>query len=250
MKNHPFHKKFFVFVADNTNEPNKHRKPEERIIWKSIRRFTRETETQLIADGEYSLISGKGTKTDDFFYTRRSRNANRFKKKGLELKLMCDQSWNEGRKFSVLEFKPENYRCEKTFKELFQTPAKDMGSELYLQRSKGYEDRPDLKEKYLNRTFEEDLVLIDYNSTGNDLDDWDLPVRLHLRELFGNLPIYKFYERNIDRHNGTDPLGKCVISYSITHFGEDKKIISFKENYDNRKIYFWAFEDRIVFTYE
>ena len=70
----------------------------------------------------------------------------------------------------------------------------------------------------------------------------------HLKELF-NVEVFELqdYFAKIDTTHDTTIYSKTAIHYHMNHFGNDKPIITFKENQHNDTICFWLFADRIVY---
>lgn len=254
---HPLLKKRAIFVADITveNETSEYRKGKGwRNVWKKIIRFTRETRTQLIAEGQYVFDCNEG---DEPTYSRRKYNYKRFDKKGegLEgLRLRYDHNWNENEPFSLLPFSPEHFQCEIPYSNLFQTPILNLRlSKRALEQIERRKGKPSL-EVLPNETLEDYMELSESANPATgpmaDVMNWDIDIVRHLEELF-DLPIYILdVPITWDRHHGTDDLGSSFISYEIECFGDDKKVINFKENYSNRKVFLWIYEDRVICAHE
>ena len=78
--------------------------------------------------------------------------------------------------------------------------------------------------------------------------DYVQKIVTHLKNIFGNIEILYLMDvfGNVNTTHITEPITNSAIHYHITIFGENKKIISSKED-KNSTICFWKFENTIVF---
>lgn len=158
-------------------------------------------------------------------YTRRSNpdghyNLTIVEEQELPTALLCKYSYDKLFKSAIFDIQHEK-----------SSPHKDMKNRMAKNRPQ------------FEKTLEEHLERVD-----TDLKHWNRPLIEKLQQLFKK-PIYYCYER-ISEHWHQGILTESATYFHFTMFHNDKKRITADENFQNRTIVFWLFDDKMIFAYE
>jgi hypothetical protein len=234
-------------------------KHNEGFQQKWLRRITRQTKTQYIADVRHTLLSASNhkklyaEKKSDFLYGIFQNCAFRMYMKGGQLfERLSYLSSNEGeRKLTLIE-DFSILKCKYSYNELFDTDVRkflssdsDMLEDMNWWKTQFEKDKDKLKVENTDFVFKfetEEVVKVD--------SCWYTTAE-HLKTLFG-VPAYHIKE-HFGKMNTTHEksiYSDTAIHYHVNHNGGDKSVLTFKENYHNDTISFWLFEDKVVFRGE
>lgn len=224
-----------------------------------MRRITRQTKTQYIADVQHVLLLGDkykklyDEKKSEYLYGIFQKPAKRMRMvKNKLVEQVTHLSNPDGvhnitliEDFSIL-------RCKYSYNELFDTdtrnilsPESDILEHMNWWKTQLEKDGGKVKVDNFDFLFKfdtEEVVKVD--------SVWYTTAE-HLKELFG-VPAYHIKE-HFGKMNTTHErsiYSDTAIHYHVNHNGGDKPILTFKENYHNHTISFWLFEDKVVFKDE
>jgi len=207
-----------------------------------LRRITRTTKTQLIADVQ--RISDY--KVKPYQYKWFQECAFRMNvKNGEPIQRLSHLAYDDGiRKLRFVD----NFnmlKCKDSFKDIFQTDIRKIYPENHHLITFTNEFIKEEKIKIKKDFWLPTLYKID--------DDFYKEIIEHFQELFGNIPVYKvkfgFSDQLETVHTKSIFSDNCIF-YHITHHGNDKLSLNFDENRDNTTICFWLFDDKIIFQFE
>lgn len=214
-----------------------------------VRRIDRETKTKYVSNTQrYAKnwdVNGGDIKV--FF----SEWAKYFRKgiNGIPERIINNRSNTDG----VINLKIVNnltiIKSTYTFDELFNTDLRN------IQNKEAYPLKQLLlrKQKRENSVTEEDFILKNHielhigAEKADAIHNWDAPIVKFLEDTF-KVPVYYNYE-TVNEHTNQSKLSHASTYMHITHFGGTKKEITFQENFFNRTIQFWLFDDKLIFQY-
>jgi hypothetical protein len=222
-----------------------------------LRRITRQTKTQYIADVQHTLLLSSryeklyDEKKSDFLYGIFKRCAKRMRMvKGQLIEQLTYLSNPDGiRKITLVE-DFNILKCKYSYNELFDTdvrkflsPDSNMVKDMNWWKEQFEKDKLKVDNyDFVFRFDTEEIIKVDscWYTTSE-----------HLKELFG-VPAYHIKEHfgKMDTTHEKSIYSKTAIHYHINHFGGDKPILTFKEKYHNHTISFWLFDDKVVFRGE
>lgn len=143
------------------------------------------------------------------------------------------------------------FKCKYTFEEVFEQDLRKIQSE------KDYPLWQKIRHSLTNtsNSNNKDNWVISLTEQGLEPDGtiggWDNNIIFFLKERFKVTHVYSTSYEKIIEYNKQSILTKTGTLFHINHFGGyNKKEISFEDNYFNRTIMFWLFDDRLVFQYE
>jgi len=222
---------------------------------KWMRRITRQTKTQYIADCQHTLaLSDKYKKLynkgSEYLYEIFQHCAKRFRMVNGKLTGQVTHLSNpDGVKTVTLIEDFNIMTCKYKYEELFDIDVREVlpvdsrtlsqlkrKCEIYSKNSK---------------MVESDFYILTTVTNENSYTDCFKEVYEHLNNLF-NRPVYMIDEMfaRIDTTHERSKYSDSAIHYHMNFFGDDKPVITFKENQKNVTISFWLFEDRVVFKNE
>jgi hypothetical protein len=233
-----------------------------------LRRITRQTKTQYICDVQHTLLlSAKykklyDSKKSDYLYGLFQRCAFRLRMvKGKLVSQVTNLSNPDGfNHITLLSDIKTNHSallCPLKYEELFDIdirtvlPLDSHTLEGFNRKRKFAEERNAERKAEGKPIMYDDVDAVYKISTckaENGFMDCHKSIIEHLTELF-NVPIYELndYFAKVDTTHDTTIYSKTAIHYHINHYGNDKPVISFKENQNNDTIAFWLFADKVVY---
>jgi hypothetical protein len=222
---------------------------------KWMRRITRQTKTQYIADCQHSLeLSDKYTKLynagwDDMFSVFKKcakryrlvdnklvgQNTHRSNPDGVRTITLIDD-------FNIM-------KCKYDYTELF-----DIDIRTVLPSDSKTLERANRTAKILNAKYkiqEDEMYTLRIRENNNSYTDCFVEVYNHLAQLF-NKPVYMVDQMNLSINTTHDnsKYSNSAIHYHMNHFGGDKPMRTRKEDEHNMTISFWLFDDKVVFMKE
>jgi hypothetical protein len=209
---------------------------------KWLRRITRTTKTQIIADVQYvgNYNSSKNNEME-----RMNERAFRMNLKNdqlIERQPLANNKESIRTVSLVEDF--NSLKCDMSYDELFNTDLRKI-----------FEPTSDIIEfiDYSNKRRNIENVDSEYKISTilvNDVDHYS-GIAKHLKDLFGNIPVYRILSQvTLNTTHDETIFLKTAIHYHININGGDKPYITRKENSGNRTISFWLFDDKIVFQIE
>lgn len=215
-----------------------------RVRW--LRRITRETKTTYISYCQRSMVSKEEC-------VRRAWSSKPYRKTsdgGVKPIVTHLHNKNGASTLQVIT-DPSTLKCQYSYDELFNTDIREIQSpdceplhniNRMNEMQKGKDIRP------LPYILDSTIYKCDPNNT-HFIDGWDSPVIKYLEQLF-KVPVYRLGMLKISEDDKPSKLSLSGTYFHITHFGDDKPTINFNENYHNRTILFWLFDNKLVFQYE
>lgn len=218
---------------------------------RTLKRVTRETKRYYICnrhrDTDYSDPNG------DHKYYFQQKYSDRYRKTNDELGLgryITRRSNLDGTLHLSWVDDPSTVKCVCTFDELFNTDLRT------FQHPNNWPLRAKLREYERDKArgfkSEEDIFKIrldEMSGMDKGIDGWDNKIILHLKKLFKVDKVYHSILDNIREHSNKSKLTKSATKYRINELSGDKKYVTFEERYFDRTIYFWLFDDCLVFSY-
>ena len=220
-----------------------------------LRRVNRETNTQYISDVQRYVKSWEGKESEKKIFVGKWAKRYAKLKNGQVGYKTTHRSNPDGKMTLSIVTDLSTQLCSCSYSELFETDVREIQDAKEYPR-KGLEarqERASKRDNYDKLVCEKDYVLAEYivlqkGTDTHPIGGWDAPITKYLEETF-KVPVYNLYE-NIREHWKLSKLSKSGTLMHITHFGNDKEVITFDENYHNRTIMFWLFKDKLVFQYE
>jgi hypothetical protein len=221
-----------------------------------LRRITRQTNTQYIADVQHTLLLDDkykkmyDSKKSDYLYGIFQKCAKRFRMiKGELIEQFTHLSNPDGVRKNTLITDFSILKCKYKFEEIFYTDVRT----LLTPDSKQLENfnrKFNFYKEHNHNVSEEEHYQVDVEEL-SETDNCYGSIATHLKQLFG-VPVYMISELfvTIETIHENNIFSQTAIHYHINYFGDDKPIINFKENYDNVTISFWLFDDKVVFKTE
>lgn len=213
-----------------------------------LRRISRETKTQYISEVQRYFRNFEDGVNDRVFKYRWAKRYNKNSDGSISVRNTHLSNPDGIHKLQVIDLLSETdlvkLRCVYSFSDLFET-------DIRLLQSENCYPRKLIEKRYLKclsegKTFDKDRFFVDVYSE-NSTNHWNEPLIKWLEDTF-KVPVYAVCD--INEHFEQGILTKSATYLHITHFGDDKKILKTGENYHNRTICFWLFEDKLVFKYE
>lgn len=210
---------------------------------RSLRLITRENKRYYVADVQrYFKDFEKGVNLRTFHYNW----AVKFAKCNNELgfrRSITRRSNTDGVMHYTVYNSPSECKCPYTFEEVFGRDVRE------IQNPKNAPLRDYLRKEERGRTPDYKIEIGKCELPEHPIDGWDNEVIKKLMELFKVSDVYEVHSR-IDEYRDKSILTKSATLLHIIHFNLEKKEITFDENFYNRTILFWLFDDKLVFQYE
>lgn len=217
------------------------------VTW--LRRINRETKTQYISDVQRYVRSWDDDKKDRMTFI--GKWAKRFQKTkdGVGHIKTRQSNPNGTMRLSLVE-DPSTLKCKLTFKELFQTDIREIQNAGDYPLDELVVEAEDKRKDGL--IVPDDFFLLErklHFQSGEEesFGGWDNQIIQYLQKEF-KAPVYRL-RPIMNENNRSSKLSQSCTYMQITHFGNDKPVISRKENYHNRTILFWLFDDKLIFQY-
>jgi len=219
-----------------------------------LRRITRQTETQYIADCQHVLLLSEKYKKlydagSDYFYELFNHCATRFRLSGNKIVEKCTNLSNtDGVRTTTLVEDFSVLKCKYKFEDLFETDVRNfLNPDSRMLEHMGF-----MNDSKLNIS-EKLIYSFSVRSSENQSDlfnDVYGETVKHLKDLFG-LPVFKANEflGSIDTTHEKSRFSESAIHYHINHHGGDKPILTRDEKSGNVTIAFWVFDDKVVFKF-
>ena len=239
-----------------------------------LRRISRVTNTQVIADVQRVLVSSHHPKYKENECQKKifQKPAFRMNVKNGKLVQRLSRNHNKDenvkRNIEIVDNFNKQLKCKHSFDELFSNDIdirdlfhnknskeiKNLTQKLeyeleFIKEHCDINNEAVKKKRINNKKCSPKLHKLNFNKKGNWSDN-EIYGKLakHLKELFGEIDIYKL-RSEFDLFHEASLYHDTVIHYHITHHGGNKKIISCDDNSSNVTISFWLFDNKIVFTY-
>jgi hypothetical protein len=143
---------------------------------------------------------------------------------------------------------PSEIKCESTFDEIFKQDLRTIQNaeeSHYPLKLLLHQEERDIKRNFEISADHFKFILYEEGEESA----WDKPLIDYLKEIFKVDKVYSPNEKIIE-HNHPTFLSKSGTLFHINIFNIDKELIIRDENYYNRTIMFWLFDDFLVFQYE
>lgn len=221
-----------------------------------LRRITRQTKTQYIADCQHTLLlSDKykklyDSKKSDYLYGIFQVCATRMRMIGDKLVGQTTHLSNpDGVNTIELVEDFSSLKCKYKYEELFDVDLRNIlfiDSKMIKHMNWSYNHFKEIQSDV------KDEIFYKFKTTEiSENDDCYGEIAKHLKQLF-SLPVHHAHEtfNNIDTIHEKSRFSESAIHYHMNFFGDDKPVITSKENYHNSTISFWLFDDKVVFKHE
>lgn len=214
---------------------------------KWLRRITRTTKTQVIADVQRVTDDYDTKVTKKTWYKQRAFRMN--EKNGTLVERMSRNYNDESTRTVKLVDDFQSLKCKYSYEELFDTDIREIfAPDSYLIEMTKHSIEV---KKERGRDIDE---ADEYRVLMHLVNDGDIRSETanHLKSLFGDLPVYAInsIRGTADTTNEISKFSKSAIHYHINHNGGDGDYISKDANGGNITISFWLFDDRIVIQSE
>lgn len=215
---------------------------------RTLRLVTRETDKYFIADVQRDI---EDYNFEEKLYVFEDDYAKKYEKDSSQLGFKPNICLKEGQVSFVILDSPTQAKSSVKFEEVFDIDLRTIQhKEDYPLKSLILENSR--REERGNIVEAEDYKIRIWKADPNNTDPimgWDRKITDKLGELFCTKEIYYFEDCIIER-NKTTVLSKTGTMFHLNTFGIEKAAIDFNENYNNRAILFWLFDDKLIFRYE
>jgi hypothetical protein len=217
-----------------------------------MRRITRQTDTQYIADCLHILeLSDKYKEMydngHDHMYSRFDRCASVFYKNGdqfINEKTDLDNPDGVNKVTLIDDF--NILKCKYTYKELFETDVR-----TFLPSDSSTLETINNKVEFYSSISKK----FDYNEMyiiGVSESKHFTEISKHLEELFKRpaFMVNNMFTLKLDTTHEKSKFSETAIHYHMNFFGGDKELLTRLENYHNTTISFWLFDDKVIYQTE
>ena len=210
---------------------------------RGLRLITRENKRYYVADVQrYFKDFEKGVDLRTFNYKWAAKFTKCNNELGFKRSITHLSNTDGTMRYQVFD-SPAECKCPYTFDEVFShdvrdiqdkdnSPLREYARLEELGHGRDYKIKPDKCEL-----------------SDHPIDGWDTEIVKKMMELFNVTDVYEVRDR-ISEYRNKSILTKSATLLHIIHFNLEKKEITFDENYNNRTIIFWLFDDKLVFQYE